>query len=268
MMKTFMLIAVSVILFCAYAMAAQSNRPSPSAGIASEPVQKQSSSKKKPSQSDQRAAEKSPFIAKTINPTKTQTEIEEEKKHHEEKTANDRHLVWFTGALVFFTAVLAAVAIWQGWQLKRSVDSIRLTERAYIFSKVRPDREIKIGVETFEAQLYLYNLGKTPAIIKGIAFMGYKSKDCPTMKDFSKPHYPLESFVGSNQEVYEDRYWFHIDGSDWLISTNPTYKIFCIGYIKYITIFGQEHEHGFCFEFSAPHGRFALCPESELNYNT
>jgi hypothetical protein len=286
MVKAFVLIAVLVALFCVCPTAAQSQGPPPRPTIRSNPPQIQTRNKQQITESDKRGTEQSPLIVKTINPPKTKNEIEEERKEHEEKAAIDRSLVRYTGLLVVFTAVLAGftlvlagVAFWQGYHLRRSVDSLITSERAYVYATIEPDRDFdmwKIKLKNKElydlsALLYLHNLGKTPAIIKEIAYGGDKFPKSPTIKDLSKCHIhnPIVTFIGGNEKVREDQFVFSINESELntIRTTKPDITFYCFGYIRYKTIFGEERRHGFCLEFIPVFGKFAVTQESELNYD-
>ncbi len=214
----------------------------------------------------------------------------EKAKAYQNPPPPDNSSWWFSFFLVTFTGVLAAVAIFQFFVLrntlrethkaasaaKDSADALPIMERAYIFSKVKPNREINIADSRFEpgngfeARLYLKNYGKTPAIIKEIAFQGYRY-DSPVNGKLVviNVHYPLKSFIGSGEEFYEDSQPIPLTIDKWmgLITIDPELFIYCIGYIKYVTIFGQEHCHGFCWEFDGPSGTFVLSPNNDLNYN-
>jgi len=164
--------------------------------------------------------------------------------------------------------------------LKRSVDSLITSEKAYVFAHIKPDREIDITKMTekdfvnnafeFNAHLYLYNLGKTPAIINKIAFDGVKSKTCPTKENLPEPKDPLIYFVGSSDNgVQQNQFHFTINKDELhKIHTDFSITYYCFGYVKYTTIFRKKHTHGFCFELVAPHGQFIRTPDSELNYDT
>ena len=204
----------------------------------------------------------------------------------------DNSSFWFSLFLVMFTGVLAAVAIFQFFVLRKtlretqkaanaakdSADALPILERAYIFSKVIPSRKIEIFHGGFdydkglEAELWLKNHGKTPAIIKEIAFWGYKY-DSPIRDKLIviKVHAPRESFIGHDEEFEEDSYGFpFITKDEWVGLCTIPHKliIYCVGYVKYTTIFGEEHCHFFCWEFDGPTGKFMLSPDSELNYDT
>lgn len=153
---------------------------------------------------------------------------------------------------------------------KASADNLPIVERAYVFANVKFGgiNGLSNGDVEFLALLYLKNYGRTPAIIKEIAFMGGNYPNYPVKETFGKGHHPIEPFVASGEKFYEDRWIFIITESQWekIILRNST--IYCFGCIKYITIFGEEHSHGFCWEYSDPDTKFALSPNDELNYNT
>lgn len=150
-----------------------------------------------------------------------------------------------------------------------SADALPTIERAYIFSNIKINKDMSDPdtIRDFEAELWLKNHGKTPAIIKEIGFGGHY----PT-NPFNKLHihHPIDSIIGSGDEAYETRYWFPITGNDWFdfIDTKPKIKFFCIGYIKYITVFGEEDCHPFYWEFDGPSKRFVLVQSEKLNHAT
>jgi hypothetical protein len=150
---------------------------------------------------------------------------------------------------------------------EKSADALPIMERAYVFSNIKINKDMSDPdtVRDFEAELWLKNHGKTPAIIKEIGFGGHY----PT-NPFNKLHihHPIDSIIGSGDEVYETRYRFPITGNDWFdfIDTKPKIRFFCIGYIKYITVFGEEDCHPFYWEFDGPSKRFVLVQSEKLNH--
>src|SRR5208337_3097113 len=122
----------------------------------------------------------------------------------------------------------------------------------------------------FKAVLYLRNSGRTSATIRKISFNGIEPTNIvPTVNNLSPEHDPLIPFIGKDEEFREDRYIFRINESTWgeFFFHDPKFKIYCVGYVKYTTIFKKEHRRGFCWEFYAPQEMFVLTPNSELNYD-
>jgi hypothetical protein len=274
MVKMFMLIVVSVAFFCAYPIVAQSQGPTPGTRKESKPPQQYSPSQQQKAEPYKRGTEQMPFVVKTIPTPKSQAEAEQDRKEHEEKTFQGWWIIGLTGILAIM-AIINAIVLCKGLRAtqlaanaaKQSADALNAAERAYVFSNIKINKEINLEDKEFYAILYLRNDGKTPAIITEIGFMGY-SPNVPC-----KPlhiHQPIDSIIGSNDEVKEDRFWFHIKESDWqtLITTNPQVKFFCIGYVKYITIFGEKDCNPFYWEFYAPDLRFILVQSEKLNHDT
>jgi hypothetical protein len=204
----------------------------------------------------------------------------------------DNSSYWFSCLLTIFTGLLVLVGAGQCYTIFKtlketqkaadaadaSAKALPIMERAYVFSKVIPSRKIEIFHEGFdydkglEAILYLKNHGKTPAIIKEIAFYGYKYDSHINDKlVVMNVHAPRESFIGHDEEFEEDRYGFiFITKDEWigLCTDKPKLYIYCVGYVKYTTIFGDEHCHFFCWELEGPTGKFMLSPNNKLNYDT
>lgn len=288
-----------LLLFCVSPINARSQGPSPSLGEKSKPQQQQTKANQQKTASDQRGTEQTPFVVKTVNPPKTEAEANQERKDRAKKASYDWWFLVFTALVACFALLQLGALIWQAYFLKGSLEITReaadtakgstnaakattanliIAERAHIFAIIEPDKKIDLDkidlgdkdVFEFNALLYLHNLGKTPAIIKEIAFTGIKSKEPPSIESLSKPHYPIVSFIGSNDKVREDQFWFYINKSDLstLRTTEPKVTFYCFGYVKYKTIFDEERCHGFCLELDPPSGQFALLSaESELNYD-
>ena len=101
------------LLIVALLVQSPSQRPSPGLGEGGQPQQTQSNSANQPANPDQRGTEKLPLVIKQVPTPKTNVEAAEEAKDREEKAANDRKLVEFTGRLVLATAVLAIIGFFQ-----------------------------------------------------------------------------------------------------------------------------------------------------------
>jgi len=160
---------------------------------------------------------------------------------------------------------------------KANTDNLSIIERAYIFSKVELEEPINIGDVGWPQRLFvrlsLVNHGRTPAIIKEIAcHVGMYPLNQVRGDDLTKKekHFALNAFIAGGKECFEDNKPITITLADYrdMRNTKNIRTIFCFGCIKYTNIFGQDHFHGFCWEFSAPYNQFALSPNDELNYNT
>jgi hypothetical protein len=274
-----LLISTIITLLFVVVVNAQSKQPVPSPGETGKIIQERSSSKQQPSQADQRGTEQFPLIIKKINPPKTQAEIEDERKDREEKATNDRHLVWFTGALVVATIILAFVAIWQGLQLKRSVDSLCHAERAYIFVTVRrhPDSKPGEGIEGIkegynQARIIATNHGKTPATIIKIIYQLGAFYDNQIDNGFFK----MKSEVTSNvtPEIIaiksgQDRGFTadcDITSQDKKNIDNSIAPYTCFGRIEYRDVFEDIHVTLFCWKDDGVY--FGPDPDPKRNERT
>jgi len=118
------------LLIVALLVQSSSQPPSPRRGEARQPQQSQSGSAKKPSSADQRGTEKSPLVIKQVPTPKTDAEAAQEAKDREEKTANERELVRFTGWLVVATLILAVVGLFQLFVFGDQARQLRKTVKA------------------------------------------------------------------------------------------------------------------------------------------
>jgi hypothetical protein len=100
-----------------------SQQPAPSPKKISKPEQKQPATSQQPATTDQRGTEQSPLIVKTLPSTKTAEETTQEADDRNEKSANDRHILWLTGALVVVGFLQFAVYAYQAKKLRETVKS-------------------------------------------------------------------------------------------------------------------------------------------------
>jgi hypothetical protein len=107
------LFIVSVLLF------AWLQNPTPRK--TSKPKQQQSTASQQPANSDQRGTEQSPIIVKTLEPTKSQAEVEQEAKDRQQKTANDGWIVILTGILAVVAIGQLGVYLYQAIKLRETV---------------------------------------------------------------------------------------------------------------------------------------------------
>jgi hypothetical protein len=172
----------------------QSQQPSPSPRVDSQPPQSQATQTSKPPDNNQRGTESAPFVIKIL--PSVQTEQETAAKHQEElnKAAADQKIADFTELLFYATTALAGIAVlqffvfgWQGIQLGRTVRHLAISERAHVSGGAN-------NITTTDGRNLLVvtinNYGKTPASIGTVAaticeegeldlFPGWKVKDWP-----------------------------------------------------------------------------------------
>ena len=104
------------------------------------------------------------------------SEQEAAAKHQEEliKAATDKRIADFTELLFEATAALAGIALlqlfvfgWQGWQLKRTVSHLVISERAHVSGGANRGTNARNGREVLIVTIN--NYGKTPAFIGNVA---------------------------------------------------------------------------------------------------
>jgi len=74
-------------------------------------------------ESDRRGTDQSPLVVKTLVPEKTQAETSQDANDRKEKAANDRHIVYLTGALAAFAFLQFLAYVYQGIKLRETVES-------------------------------------------------------------------------------------------------------------------------------------------------
>jgi hypothetical protein len=120
-------LTISIILAAGYL---PSQNPSPSRRVVGQNQQPQSQSAKQTPNSDERGSEQNPLVIKQLPTVKTDEESAQEAKDRNDKAANDRKLVEFTGNLATATYVIGAIGLlqlfvfgYQAIQLRRTVNA-------------------------------------------------------------------------------------------------------------------------------------------------
>jgi hypothetical protein len=170
-----MLVAVCTALLFLFAadLNARSQKPSPRTMEISQPQQQEPSRSDPPSTTDQHGTEQFPFVVKIIPPPKTEREAAPDAADRNTKTTNG----W--GVLDINTAILAAIGalqlgvfLWQGIQLKRSVDignrEFIATHRPRLVVRFTQSDAIKPN-EKAGVQLIVDNAGASDAHVMAMA---------------------------------------------------------------------------------------------------
>jgi len=206
------------------------------------PKQKQSQSSTQPESSDQRGTEQLPLVIKEVVPPKTQDETEQEAKDRDQKTLNDKHVVWFNGMLALVGFLQLLVFGYQAYKLRETVTSAgeqskamerhigeayrsanAMEEIAAVINKgnidiTRAYLPVSIGTAIyqerrpgqtdlkFEARPFVLNNGNTPAK-KVITRVRADILPFPLPQDlnFPLPDAPVDmkgNFVGPRQQIY------------------------------------------------------------------
>lgn len=87
-----------------------------------QPNKKPAESKQTP-QADKRGTDESPLVVKQLIPSKTQKEADQDAEDRKEKSANDRHIVYLTGALVGIAFLQFLVYAYQAKKLRETVEA-------------------------------------------------------------------------------------------------------------------------------------------------
>jgi len=255
----------STIIVLSFVMTtyAQLEGPPPSLGPKRNPPQAQTTDKHQKPESDKRGTEEMPFVIKIISTPKSQAEIDQKRQEHKEKASQNWWLVRFTGLLFAATVLLAIFAFWQGYQMRRSVNSLITSERANLFVRVQhPVRDGHYIVTQF-AEFTVINVGRTPAILTSVNGSYEKI-----------PHgdpIPRISSQGDHEIVPNTIIIGTIPEHFRAIKSHPLtrdYRLICIGRIQYKDIFEVSHETGFCWERIPHTGEFEAIKDAKCNYHT
>jgi len=177
MVKIFVLITVSVALFCVYPVEAQSQRPTPSSGILSSNEKPQATEDKQHPKNDQRGTEQSPLIIKVAPSPNAQDEAAQAKKEKKDQAATNRRIEITTYAIAGGT-ILQAIAL--AITIMVMIRTTRRQLRAYINLK---SASIYNVIDPIGPQLHIMfdNFGQTPAYdvvdIHQVCFLEFPLKE-------------------------------------------------------------------------------------------
>jgi hypothetical protein len=149
-------------------------------------------------------------------------------------------LAWFTELLAFVTTFLIAVGIYQGIQLKRSVDAAEksdvILERAYVWPGygllILDQSTVRVGIH-----LGVRNTGRTAGIIKTVHHALLSKEEFEVNKIIA-----YYVFNGREDAVIPDPNVEVRSGVWHRLSEMP--KVSC-GWITYIDVFGTERRQGY-----------------------
>lgn len=177
---------------------------------------------------------------------------------------NDFFLLLFTFALAVFTFFLTIASIWQGYQLKRSVDSFRNTERANLVVMVQHPEDMS-HIKSL-CDFIVVNAGRTPAILTNINGSYEKIDSGNTIPKISPQGdhkiVPETIIIGIGAENSKP---FRAKNEQAFRDDN---RLICIGRIQYKDIFGNSHATGFCWEYLFDVEEFRPINDPNCNYHT
>jgi hypothetical protein len=199
-----------------------------------------------------------------------------------------RWLMIFTGALAISTIGLWVVTFFAGKDTKKAAESAQksaealpLIERAWVFIPVvewaNKSDKVLSGDGTGESivSAYVFNAGKTPAIITILYAKAIVTETYPSLKNVHElSNIPMEDgfIIKADEKKWRRiKAKIHISTTQWTeIEQSTSLKLLCYGRIKYKDIFSRTHETGFCWEWTpdANGGRFQISDKADLNYYT
>lgn len=170
------------MLALAGSVPARSEGPTRGSRKAGQPQQTHPDSSKRQARTHQRGTEQAPLIIKAVQFPKAQAEAAQENQERQQKAANDRKLVEFTGWLVIATLLLAAIALLQAGvfglqarRLRQTVETIEKTERRSLRAYVGVSR-IEMECANPGDPTYVLPALTTPGVLLG-DFIAVKIKN-------------------------------------------------------------------------------------------
>lgn len=107
-----------------------SQGPAPPPSNVGDSVKQQATGSQLPATPEQRGTEQSPLVVKILTSPKAKPETTEEAAQSDGKTANDRHIVYLTGALALIALLQLLVYAYQAKKLRETVDSAKSQSEA------------------------------------------------------------------------------------------------------------------------------------------
>lgn len=170
-MKRILLAALVLFSSCVFS---QSQPPAPTPAKPSQPPQQQPASGTQQTSADQGVTIKTPVEVKLLNTGKTSEETKQEAYDRKEKSSSDWWLVILTGILAFLALLQLAAFSYQGWQLKRTVDSAERSVMPFLLPQISkfdlypPSVSNASDTHRPSVRFIFNNYGKTPAAIRKV----------------------------------------------------------------------------------------------------
>lgn len=277
------IIKLFLILLIMWPLYAQSQEPPPRPTESSKVQQNRPTQKKTNGNTDHQITNKRPSAIKE-GPTQTpDTKKKDQAKNVNQSPPEDWSL--FNVLLIVFNALLAAFTFLLWWSTnkmwkstkdaadaaKKAADALPAVERAYIFVKIEPLRNLQDGSSiTINVSVMMKNYGRTPAMLNNIYGV-------ITLRD-ARVHEALEIQIPPGFILGTDidetnpcpyQVSIHLRDAEWQCIEMEKVPAFCCGVIKYEDIFHVAHETGFCWEYSSTaHKWFISGKYKDLNYHT
>jgi hypothetical protein len=247
------LVAALFLLFAA--TVAFSQQPSPAKGKSGQPQQ--------PSMTDQRGTQQTPFVVKVLPIPKTNEEEAQEAKERNEKEALDRRITDATDNIAYFNKILVAVAvlqflalIFQAWMLRRTVNTSRASERAYVTMSHEAPGVVFETEGLFYLTIKVKNYGRTPAkvtdtLLKPVILP--PGEKLPPKPNYIRDRKNLESskaFLVCNDYFIVTEYF---DTKEQILAIlaiqEGTAILYLIGYVDYLDAFNKRHRGGYARKY-------------------
>jgi hypothetical protein len=189
-------------------------------------------------------------------------------------------LLWWTSTRQYVVlerstraAIIAAEAATRDAKTaQESVETLKRTERAYVFVDVQFDStSINSGRAHLSAAVSFWNYGKTPAPVRMIrAYLEMPSEIPQSLLPGNEM--PLPPAVGiAPNESYLIRVQLEVSAEQWENVKCWNETLYCVGTLLYDDVLGEPHETGFCwnllYQSRAP-TRYIPTRGSELNRRT
>jgi hypothetical protein len=285
-------IKAALLALCLNANAAESVLPTPGRqGKADQLIQKTNPKAQHQSTPDKQGSKENPLFVNVVPSSDAEKRAAEEREDRKQaSTIEDRlgrYTLWLvitTAGLVIATAVLGAVAIWQGRLLR---GQIQLAREEFISTHrprlrvsnfdthspgdIRQGREPFKQNETVAGQFYITNVGGTTAIVTAIGcwvnwwtgslprVRPYEGKDPNTRIQSSlAPGQSMPILFNSEEPLPQDIGSIRQRSSGW--------GLYVLGWIEYRDVMGYRRRTEFCREWRPETQRYAPVNDNDYEY--
>ena len=244
------------------------------------PTKGKSGQTQQPSATDQRGTQQSPIVVKVLPTPKTNEEAIQEAKERNEKEALDRRITDATDNIVYFSKILAAVAvlqflalIFQAWILRRTVNTSRASERAYVTMSHEAPGVVFETEGLFYLTIKIKNYGRTPAKVTDTLLKPVILP--PGEKLPPKPNYirDRENLESPKAFLVRDDYFIvteYFDTKEQILAIQDgTAILYLIGYVDYVDAFDKRHRGGYARKYVLfdKINNLKLLPDSAYTYD-
>jgi hypothetical protein len=205
---------------------------------------------------DQRGTEQSPFIVKILPGPQSEQQTATNPKDKTNESSSEERLANFTKGLFYATLALAGIALlqlfvfgWQGIQLRRTVDAVVRSERAFVkMSHPPPGIRPEANTGLFWFEIEIKNFGRTPATVSDVLLNRLvlpKGDVLPAIPPYERQSGSIpRAFLAADEGMFYRRV-YQITPEEMIAVKDHQSDLYLIGYVDYTDQFKKRHRAGY-----------------------